>query len=154
MPGNWRKALRKSNLNSRQILVTGQKFGITPPTGPSSPASRVETLTEYNTPWTITTTNLFPGLYMGLRQRNWLYEPKVHLFSFFILHLHEIVEGYEYVFIMIDEYYIFQHGNILSNNRNVFDIAIRSISHVKGQRRGGVCVLWMHLVFFIDYPST
>ena len=42
---------------------------------------------------------------------------------------------------MKDEYHIFQIGNILLDNRNGFSLVKRSSSHVKGQRRGGVCVL-------------
>ena len=37
-------------------------------------------------------------------------------------------------------------GGSLLHDRNVFDLVKRPSSHVKGQRRGGVCDLWMLLV--------
>ena len=72
---------------------------------------------------------------------------------------HEISqEGYIQVVTKINQNYICQQGNILLDNLRVLDLVRMSRSHVKGQRRGGVCVLWMLLVqsyclfsFYSDY---
>ena len=65
---------------------------------------------------------------------------------FFSLHKMSL-HGYEQVSTKINEYHIFQQGNILLHNLSVLDIVIRSSLHVKGHRRGGVCVLLMLLVY-------
>ena len=44
--------------------------------------------------------------------------------------------------------------NIILNNFSVLDLVKRSISHVKGHRRGGVCVLWILLVLICLLIST
>ena len=44
--------------------------------------------------------------------------------------------------------------NIIFDNFSVLNLVIRSTSHVKGHRRGGVCVLWMLLVFFFFLSQT
>ena len=43
--------------------------------------------------------------------------------------------------------------NIIFDNFSVLNLVIRSTSHVKGHRRGGVCVLWMLLVLFCVWVS-
>ena len=55
-------------------------------------------------------------------------------------------EGYRQVLSKINQNYICQQGNILLDNLRVLDLARMSRSHVKGHRRGGVCVLRMLLV--------
>ena len=58
------------------------------------------------------------------------------------------MEGYRQVLTKINQNYICQHGNILLDNLRVLDLVRMSRSHVKGHRRGGVCVLRMLLVVF------
>ena len=55
-------------------------------------------------------------------------------------------EGYRQVLTKINQNYICQQGNILLDNLRVLDLVRMSRSHVKGHRRGGVCVLRMLLV--------
>ena len=57
-------------------------------------------------------------------------------------------EGYRQVFTKINQNYICQQGNIILDNLRVLDFVRMSQSHVKGHRRGGVCVLRMLLSFF------
>ena len=52
-------------------------------------------------------------------------------------------EGYRQVLTKIKQNYICQQGNILLDNLRVLDLVRMSRSHVKGHRRGGVCVLRM-----------
>ena len=60
-------------------------------------------------------------------------------------------EGYRQVLTKINHNYICQQGNILLDNQRVLDLVRMSRSRVKGQRRGGVCVLRMLLVDFFSY---
>ena len=55
-------------------------------------------------------------------------------------------EGYRQVFTKIDEHHLCQLNNVMLNNLSGLDLVRRSRSHVKGHRRGGVCVLRMLLV--------
>ena len=54
-------------------------------------------------------------------------------------------EGYTQVFTKIDKHHLCQLNNVI-NHLSGLDLVRRSWSHVKGHRRGGVCVLWMLLV--------
>ena len=60
-------------------------------------------------------------------------------------------EGYRQVFTKTNQNYICQQGNILLDNLRVLDLVRMSRSHVKGHRRGGVCVLRMLLVIAVFY---
>ena len=61
-------------------------------------------------------------------------------------------EGFRQVFTKIDKHHLCQLNNVILNNVSGLDLVRRSRSHVKGHRRGGVCVLRMLLVdiFFVD----
>ena len=50
------------------------------------------------------------------------------------------------VFTKIDKHHLCQLNNVILNNLSGLDLVKRSQSHVKGHRRGGVCVLRMLLV--------
>ena len=56
-------------------------------------------------------------------------------------------KGYR-VFTKIDKHHLCQLKNVTLNNLSGLDIVRRSQSHVKGHRRGGVCVLRMLLVLY------
>ena len=62
-----------------------------------------------------------------------------------------IREGYRQVFTKIDKHHLCKLNNVILQNLSGLDLARRSQSHVKGHRRGGVCVLRMLLVqlFFV-----
>ena len=49
--------------------------------------------------------------------------------------------------------YLVPRYNTISNDISFLDLELRSRSHVKveGHRRGGVCVLWMLLVYFLSF---
>ena len=57
-------------------------------------------------------------------------------------------EGYRQVFTKINQNYICQQGNIFLDNLRFLNLVRMSRSHVKGHRRGGVCVLRMFLVVY------
>ena len=58
-------------------------------------------------------------------------------------------EWYRQVLTKINQNYICQQGNISLDNLWVLDLVRMSRSHVKGHRRGGVCVFWMLLVYLL-----
>ena len=75
-----------------------------------------------------------------------------------LLTVHKIWHGisperYRQVLTKINQNYICQQGNILLVNLRVLDLVGlgMSRSHVKGHRRGGVCVLRMLLVIFFFF---
>ena len=55
-------------------------------------------------------------------------------------------EGYREEFTKIDEHHLCQLNDVILKNLSGLDLVRRSRSHVKGHRRGGVCVLRMLLV--------
>ena len=55
-------------------------------------------------------------------------------------------EGYRQVSTKIDKHRLCQLNNVILNSLSGLDLVRRSRSHVKGHRRGGVCVLRMLLV--------
>ena len=55
--------------------------------------------------------------------------------------------GFRQVFTKIDKHHLCQLDNVILNNLSGLDLVRRSRSHVKGHRRGCVCVLRMLLVF-------
>ena len=55
-------------------------------------------------------------------------------------------EGYRQVFTKIDKHHFCQLNNVILDNLSGLDVVRMSRSHVKGQIRGGVCVLRMLLV--------
>ena len=59
------------------------------------------------------------------------------------------MERYRQVLTKIYQNYICQQGNIFLDNLRVLDLVRMSRSHVKGHRRGGVCVLRMLLVLIL-----
>ena len=74
---------------------------------------------------------------------------KMLLIKILFFRWHEISpEGYRQVFTKIDKHHLCQLNNIILQNLSGIDLVRRSQSHVKGHRRGGVCVLRMFLVPF------
>ena len=64
-------------------------------------------------------------------------------------------EEYRQVFTKIDKHQLCPLDNVILDNLSGLDLVRRSRSHVKGQRRGGVCVLRMLLVFhFVPQPTV
>ena len=57
-------------------------------------------------------------------------------------------EGYRQEFTRIDKHHLCQLNNVILNILSGLDLVRRSRSHVKGYRRGGVCVLRMLLFLF------
>ena len=61
-------------------------------------------------------------------------------------------EGYRQVFTKIDKHHLCQLNNVILQNLSGLDLVRRSQLHVKGHRRGGVCVLRMLLVLnFVEW---
>ena len=63
-------------------------------------------------------------------------------------------EGFRQVFTKIDKHHLCQLNNVISNNLSGLDLVRRSRSHVKGHRRGGVCVLRMLLVLYLLFTNS
>ena len=66
-------------------------------------------------------------------------------------------EGHRQVFTKIDKHHLCQLNNVILHNLSGFELVRRSRSHVKGQRRGGVCVLRMLFIsslFSVTFPPV
>ena len=79
---------------------------------------------------------------------------KMLLIKILIFRWHKISsEGFRQVFTKIDKHHLCQLINVILNNLSGLDLVRRSRSHVKGHRRGGVCVLRMLLVLLILFGT-